>query len=66
MIAPVKPTTLRQRAYRERKAAAELAEVRGIFAPPTLHAKIKAAAAKLLKPTKDKHSPGGAHEKDPL
>jgi hypothetical protein len=52
MIAPVKPTTLRQRAYRERKAAAELAEVRGIFAPVPEHAAIKAAAAKLLKPTK--------------
>jgi len=50
MTAPVKPTTLRQRAYRERKAAAELAEVRGIFAPPTLHAKIKAEAAKLIRP----------------
>jgi hypothetical protein len=50
MIAPVKPTTLRQRAYRERKAAAELAEVRGIFAPVPEHAKIKEAAAKLLKP----------------
>ena len=50
MTAPVKPTTLRQRAYRERKAALELAEVRGIFAPPTLHAKIKAKAAKLIKP----------------
>ena len=54
MTAPVKPTTLRQRSFRERKAAAELAEVRGIFAPPKLHAKIKAEAAKLLKPTKDK------------
>lgn len=50
MTAPVKPATLRQRAYRERKAAAELAEVRGIFAPPTLHPKIKAEAAKLIKP----------------
>lgn len=42
MTAPVKPTTLRQRAYRERKAAAELAEVRGIFAPAPDHAAIKA------------------------
>jgi hypothetical protein len=50
MTAPVKPTTLRQRAYRERKAAAELAEVRGIFAPVTLHAKIKQEAAKLMGP----------------
>jgi hypothetical protein len=47
---PTKPSTLRQRAFRERKAALELAEVRGIFAPPTLHAKIKAEAAKLIKP----------------
>jgi hypothetical protein len=44
MTAPVKPTTLRQRAYRERKAALKLAEVRGIFAPPTLHAQIKRLA----------------------
>ncbi|CAB4126084.1 hypothetical protein UFOVP73_9 [uncultured Caudovirales phage] len=51
---PTKPTTLRQRLFRERKAAAELAEVRGIFAPAPLHAKIKAAAEKLLKPPKDK------------
>lgn len=50
MTQPVKPATLRQRAYRERKAAAELAEVRGIFAPAPLHAKIKAAAAKLIQP----------------
>lgn len=49
MTAPVKPTTLRQRAYRERKAAAELVEVRGIFAPPKLHPKIKQEAAKLIK-----------------
>ena len=63
---PTKPTTLRQRAFRERKAAAELAEVRGIFAPMPMHPKIKAAVAKLLKTTKDKHPPGGTHEKDPL
>jgi hypothetical protein len=50
MTAPVKPTTLRQRVYRERKAALDLAEVRGIFAPPKLHAKIKQEAAKLIKP----------------
>jgi len=66
MTTPIKQATARSRAFRERKAAAELAEVRGIFAPPTLHAKIKAAAAKLLKPTKHKDPPGGAHEKDPL
>lgn len=50
MTAPVKPATVRSRAFRERKAAAELAEVRGIFAPVALHAKIKAAVAKLVKP----------------
>lgn len=50
MTAPIKPATLRQRLFRERKAAAELSEVRGIFAPVTLHAKIKAEAAKLIKP----------------
>jgi len=50
MTAPIKQATARSRAFRKRKAAAELAEVRGIFAPPTLHAKIKAEAAKLTKP----------------
>ena len=39
---PTKPTTLRQRAFRERKASLELAEVRGIFAPLPEHAAIKA------------------------
>lgn len=38
----IKPATLRQRAYRERQASAELAEVRGIFAPASAHATIKA------------------------
>lgn len=54
MSPPIKPTTLRQRLFRERKAAAELSEVRGIFAPTALHAAIKAAAAELLKPPKEK------------
>ena len=54
MTEPIKPTTLRQRVFRERKAAAELSEVRGIFAPQLLHSKIKAAAAKLLEPQKKK------------
>ena len=39
----------RQRAYRARKAAAQLQEVRGIFAPQEQHAAIKAAAAKVVK-----------------
>jgi len=60
MNEPTKLTTLRQRAFRERKAALELAEVRGIFAPAPLHAKIKAAAAKIVNPKED------SHEKDPL
>lgn len=42
MTAPVKKATARSRAFRERKAAAELAEVRGIFAPLADHAAIKA------------------------
>lgn len=50
MTASVKQATARSRAFRERKAAAELAEVRGIFAPMPLHAKIKQEAAKLIKP----------------
>ena len=50
MTAPTKPTTLRQRLFRERKAAAQQAEVRGLFAPPRLHPKIKAAAAKIVNP----------------
>lgn len=50
MTTPIKQATARSRAFRERKAAAELAEVRGIFAPVTLHAKIKAEAAKLIRP----------------
>jgi hypothetical protein len=49
MTTPVKQATARSRAFRERKAALKLAEVRGIFAPPTLHAKIKTEAAKLIK-----------------
>ena len=34
----------RQRAYRARKAAAQLQEVRGIFAPPELHFVLKRSA----------------------
>lgn len=39
----------RQAAYRARKAADSLSEVRGIFAPTGLHAAIKAAAGRVLK-----------------
>ena len=42
MTTPIKQATARSRAFRERKAAAELAEVRGIFAPVADHAAIKA------------------------
>lgn len=39
----------RQAAFRQRKAAAALSEVRGIFARPEHHAAIRAFAAKLQK-----------------
>lgn len=39
----------RQRALRERRAADGLAEVRGIYARPEHHARIKAYAARLAK-----------------
>lgn len=42
-----KTNTERQAAYRARKAAANLPEVRGIFAPAAAHPAIKAAAVKL-------------------
>lgn len=42
-------TTERQAAYRARKAAANLVEVRGIFLPQALHAALKEHARKLLK-----------------
>lgn len=48
-----KTTSERQAAYRARKALADLAEVRGIFAPPDRHAEIKAQAKKtILTPNK--------------
>ena len=42
-------TAQRQAAYRARKAAANLVEVRGIFLPVALHPAIKEHARKLLK-----------------
>ena len=42
-------TTERQAAYRARKAAAKLQEVRGVFLPAHLHADLKQFAAKLAK-----------------
>jgi uncharacterized MAPEG superfamily protein len=42
-------TTERQKAFRARKAAANLVEVRGIFLPQALHAALKEHARKLLK-----------------
>jgi len=47
-----KTTTERQKAFRARKAAAKLQEVRGIFLPQSMHAALKAHARKLLKPQK--------------
>lgn len=43
-----KTTAERQRAYKARKAAEGLTEVRGIFAPLEKHAAIREAAAKVL------------------
>ena len=39
----------RQAAYRARKAAEQLTEVRGIFAHPDDHAAVKEAAAKIAR-----------------
>ena len=47
-----KTITERQAAFRARKAAADLSEVRGIFLPQALHAALKAHARNLLKPQK--------------
>lgn len=44
-------TTERQKAFRARRAAATLYEVRGIFLPQALHAALKEHARKLLKQT---------------
>jgi len=43
-----KTTAERQAAYRARKAAANLTEVRGIFALRQIHPAIKAAAKKAI------------------
>lgn len=43
------PTAARQRAYRTRKAEQGATEVRGIFAPAAVHARIKAYAARLAR-----------------
>lgn len=50
-----KTTTERQQAFRARKAAAQLQEVRGIFAPKALHAAIKQAAKQIK--TEPKEAP---------
>ena len=39
----------RMAAFRARKAAQQLSEVRGIFAPPALHPPIRAFAKRLTK-----------------
>lgn len=39
----------RQEALRARRAMLGMTEVRGIYLPPELHAKLKAEAARLLK-----------------
>jgi len=45
-------TTERQKAFRARKAVADLREVRGIFLPQSMHTALKAHARTLLKPQK--------------
>ena len=44
-----KTTAERQAIYRASKAAQNLTEVRGIYALPSMHAAIRAAAAKIIK-----------------
>ena len=48
-MSPAQTTTERQRAYRARKAATNLSEVRGIFLPVALHPALKEHARNLLK-----------------
>lgn len=50
-------TAERQKALRERRALLGLAEVRGIYLPPELHAKLKALASDLLAKHKPPTSP---------
>lgn len=52
---PPLTTKERQEALRARRAMLGMTEVRGIYLPPELHAKLKAEAARLLK----------QHEKSP-
>jgi hypothetical protein len=47
-----KPVTERVAAFRARRSAEGLTEVRGIFLPPDLHAELKELAAKLLRKRK--------------
>jgi len=49
MASPAQTPAQRVAAFRARKAAAQLSEVRGIFAHADDHAAIKAAAAKINK-----------------
>ena len=39
----------RQRSFRARQRDAGLAEIRGIYAPPALHSRLKQAVARLLR-----------------
>lgn len=45
----------RQEALRARRAMLGMTEVRGIYLPPELHAKLKEQAARLLKKHKPPH-----------
>jgi hypothetical protein len=50
--APAKTLAQRQEALRQRRADEGLTEVRGLYARPKDHAKIKAFAKGLMAPTK--------------
>ena len=47
--AALTPNAIRQRAFRAKKDSAGLAEVRGLYAPPSLHDPIRAKVAEWLK-----------------
>jgi hypothetical protein len=49
-----KPSTIRAQELRQRRLAAGLSEVRGIWAPQSEHAAIKALAERLQRKRKEK------------
>jgi hypothetical protein len=56
----------RQAAYRARKAAADLPEVRGIFAPFAAHPAIKAVAVKLSAGQRGSESSAGCNQSESI